>query len=91
MANLTCPSCGRWLAETDDVGWRVRRKNEDVDIEPCFLTSGDVWSNLDVVEKRAEEWRDRGVYDPMPPPPDPANSAVVLRCVCGESTRFDRP
>ncbi len=91
MAQLTCPACGEWLAEVDDVSWRVRDKNADVAIEESFMTSDDVWSDLAVVEKRADEWRDRGVYDPLPPPPDPVNSAVTLRCKCEVSTRFDRP
>lgn len=91
MAKLTCPSCGVWLAAVDDASWRVRDKREGVVVEKSLVTSGDLWSDLEVVEKRADEWRDRGVYDPMPPPPDPVNSSLTLRCGCGEVTRFDRP
>jgi hypothetical protein len=91
MAQLSCPACTEWLANVDDVSWRVRDKSVDVVVEVDLVTSSDLWAELDVVEKRADEWRDRGVYDPMPPPADPVNSAVTLRCRCGESTRFDRP
>ena len=91
MAELICPVCDEWLATVDDMSWRVRAKNDRVIVEDSLMTSRDLWSNLEVVEKRADEWRDRGVYDPMPPPPDPVNSAITLRCACGDVTRFERP
>ena len=91
MASLICPDCSVWVADVDDTSWRVTKKAEGVILEPSLTTSADLWSNLEVVEKRADEWRDRGVYDPMPPPPDPANSSVMLQCRCGERTRFEKP
>jgi hypothetical protein len=91
MAQLTCSGCGQWLATVDDVSWRVQDKGDDVVVRVDPVTSGDLWAEIDVLEKRAEEWRDSGVYDPLPPPPDPVNSSVTLRCSCGTSTRFDRP
>lgn len=91
MAQLTCPECSQWLATVDDRSWRVRDKGFDVVVEVDPVTSVDLWAEIEVLEKRADEWRDRGVYDPMPPPPDPANSSVTLRCGCGTSARFDRP
>ena len=91
MAELSCLVCDEWLATVDDVTWRVRNKSQRVAVEGSLVTSRDYWSNLEVVEKRVEEWRERGVYDPMPPPPDPANSAVTLRCGCGEVNRFEHP
>lgn len=91
MANLNCPHCGEWIAVVDDVAWRVQDKARGVVIEETSLTSNDLWSQIDVLERRADEWLDRGVYDPLPPPPDPVNSAVTLRCACGEAMRFERP
>lgn len=91
MAELNCLGCDEWLATVDDVTWRVCNKSRRVAVEGSLVTSRDYWSNLEVVEKRAEEWRERGVYDPMPPPPDPANASVTLRCGCGTVNRFEHP
>lgn len=93
MARLTCAACGSWLATVDDTSWRLTAKRPDVDVVPVSLDeaeSTDVWSDLDVVEARALEWRDKGVYDPLPPPPDPPNNSVTLVCGCGERRRFVR-
>lgn len=91
MANLNCSKCGEWLAEIDDTSWRLRRKSPSAGVSESLVTSSDLWSELEVVERRADEWRVRGVYDPMPPPPEPGNTAVTMTCGCGESTRFERP
>jgi hypothetical protein len=96
MARLTCPSCEAWLVDVSDHGWRVTAKaDEAVVLDPCAdfddLGSSDLWADLDLVNARSEEWRDRGVYDPLPPPPDPPNSSVLVRCRCGVEALFARP
>ena len=90
MARLTCPDCLRWLADVSDETWRVVARGEcEIQMEPS--SSSDLWSDFDLVEKRAEEWRPRGVFEPMPPPPDPPLESLTLTCGCGRRTRFDRP
>lgn len=96
MARLNCPSCGRWVVDVNDHSWRVTARADEARIlDPCerpgLVASDHLWADLDLVSARSEEWRDRGVYDPLPPPPDPPNSAVVMRCPCGVETAFDRP
>ncbi len=91
MAQLICSACGVWNATVDDVTWRITDKNADIGVVESLATSDDVWSEFELVEKRREEWRDRGVYDPMPPPADPVASSITLRCGCAKVTRFDRP
>ncbi|MDA0370234.1 MAG: hypothetical protein O3C62_10665 [Actinomycetota bacterium] len=95
MASLNCPVCDRWSVDVNDHTWRVTARAADACIvDPCerpdLVPSERLWADLDLVSARSEEWRDRGVYDPMPPPPDPPNSAVVVRCSCGVETVFDR-
>lgn len=93
MARLTCSSCGSWLATVDDVSWRLTAKRADVEVAEVSVAeadSADVWSDLEVVEARALEWRDKGVYDPLPPPPDPPNNSLTLVCGCGVRSRFER-
>lgn len=90
MARLTCPECHAWLADVSDDSWRVTNKGSCI-IEDAVSTSADLWADLDLVDKRADEWRIRGVYEPLPPPPDPPLIAVVLVCECGCRTRFERP
>ena len=90
MARLNCPGCGSWLADVVEPTWMIVAKGECA-VEVDVTTSADVWADFDLVEKRAEEWRDRGVYDPTPPPPDPPLAAVTLLCDCGRRARFDRP
>ena len=96
MARLTCPSCAAWLATVTDHGWRVTDKAADVVVlDPCVdasgVSSGDLWADLELATARSEEWRDRGVYDPLPPPPDPPNVSLLLRCGCGAEALFARP
>jgi len=96
MARLTCGACDRFVAEVTDDGWRITHKAEGVEVVDVSETtaeadSASIWSDFDVVEARAEEWRDKGVYDPLPPPPDPPNSALALTCPCGRTTRHIRP
>ena len=96
MARLTCPSCSAWVVDVSDHGWRVTGKADDaVVLDPCAaagdVVSADLWADLDLVNARSEEWRDRGVYDPLPPPPDPPNSSLLVRCRCGEEAFFARP
>jgi hypothetical protein len=96
MASLSCPACSRWSVDVNDHTWRVTARATDVAIvDPCerpdLVASDHLWADLDLATARSEEWRDRGVYDPMPPPPDPPNSAVVVRCTCGTETVFERP
>ena len=96
MAQLNCPSCGRWSVDVDDRTWRVTARPHDVDIvDPCerpdLVPSDHLWADLDLAAARSEEWRERGVYDPMPPPHDPPNSVVVVNCPCGVESVFERP
>jgi hypothetical protein len=96
MARLTCPSCEAWLVDVSDHGWRVTAKADDaLVLDPCVDSpvpvSADLWADLAVVNARSEEWRDRGVYDPLPPPPDPPNSSLLVRCRCGVEALFARP
>ena len=96
MARLTCPSCAAWLADVTDHGWRVAAKADDVVVlDPCVDASGvsssELWADLELAVARSDEWRDRGVYDPLPPPPDPPNASLMLRCGCGSETLFTRP
>jgi hypothetical protein len=84
------------VVDVSDHGWRVTAKaDEAVVLDPCAdfddLGSSDLWADLDLVNARSEEWRDRGVYDPLPPPPDPPNSSVLVRCRCGVEALFARP
>lgn len=90
MARLTCPACRAWLADVSDISWRVVDKGRCT-IEDAMSSSADLWADLDLVEKRADEWRLRGVYEPLPPPPDPPLTAVALVCECGRRSRFVRP
>ena len=96
MARLICPSCAAWLVDASDHGWRVTAKAADATVlDPCVDASGadsrDLWADLEVASARSDEWRDRGVYDPLPPPPDPPNVSLVIRCLCGAETSFFRP
>ena len=96
MARLTCPRCGTWTADVSDSSWRLVAKRTDVRVEDVAdsvvdAASSDMWSDLEVASRRADEWRDKGVYDPLPPPPEPPNSSIVLVCGCGERTRHVRP
>lgn len=96
MARLTCPTCALWVADVSDHGWRVTAKADDaVLLDPCTeasrVESDDLWADLELATARSDEWRDRGVYDPLPPPPDPPNTAVLVRCRCGVETVFARP
>lgn len=96
MARLTCSSCAAWLVDVSDHGWRVTAKADEVVVlDPVSdapeVSSGDLWADLDLAEARSDEWRDRGVYDPLPPPPDPPNSVVMVRCRCGTEESFARP
>jgi len=96
MARLTCPHCGTWTADVSDSSWRLVAKRADVRVEDVAdsvvdAASSDVWSDLEVANRRADEWRDKGVYDPLPPPPEPPNSSIVIVCGCGERTRHARP
>ncbi|MGA0879412.1 MAG: hypothetical protein ACO3SP_09870 [Ilumatobacteraceae bacterium] len=90
MARLTCPECGSWLVEIAEATWLILDKGACA-VESDLSTSEEVWADFDLVEKRADEWRERGVYDPLPPPPDPPRPSVTLICDCGRRTRFDRP
>jgi hypothetical protein len=96
MAILICSACGGSYAEVDDVSWRLVSKAEGVEVlgfddAPSSAESADLWADLEVVEARADEWRDKGVYDPLPPRPEPPNSALTLRCACGTVTRHRGP
>jgi hypothetical protein len=96
MARLTCSDCGTWIADVSDLSWRLVAKRTDVAVEDVSdalvdAESADVWSDLVLANRRADEWRDKGVYDPLPPPPEPPNSSIVLVCGCGRRTRFERP
>ncbi|MEY4360760.1 MAG: hypothetical protein RL391_66 [Actinomycetota bacterium] len=96
MARLNCSACGDVNAEVNDESWRLVRKADDVDVlgfddGVSSADSADIWADLEVVEARAFEWRDKGVYDPLPPRPEPPNSMVALRCRCGAITRHRRP
>ena len=96
MARLNCPACGRLLVEVNDSTWRVTRKSEGVKIadpteKGLEIESDLIWSDFDVVQARADEWRDKGVYDPLPPPPDPPNQALLLECPCGRISQHCLP
>ena len=90
MARLTCPKCQTWLADVSNDSWRVVEKGGCI-IESVMSSSAELWADLDLVEKRADEWRIRGVYEPLPPPPDPPLVALTVTCDCGHQTRFRRP
>ena len=95
MARLTCPRCAAWLVDVSEDAWRVTARNQSCEVlDPCLdspaVESDDLWADLELVNARTDEWRDRGVYDPLPPPPDPPNSAVLVRCACGIETLFPR-
>ena len=96
MARLTCTSCSAWLVDVSDMGWRVTAKADDSSLlDPCVdgrgVESEDLWADLDLATARSDEWRDKGVYDPLPPPPEPPNTSVLVRCRCGAENRFVRP
>ncbi len=90
MARLTCPVCRAWLADVSDESWRVLGKGICT-IESVVSRSIDLWADLDLVDKRADEWRVRGTYEPLPPPPDPPLTALALVCECGQRSLFERP
>jgi hypothetical protein len=90
MARLNCPVCRAWLADVSDESWRIVEKGQCT-VESAVSSSADLWADLDLVEKRADEWRIRGVYEPLPPPPDPPLATLVLTCDCGHRSQFERP
>ncbi len=84
-----------WLADASDDAWRITAKADEATIlDPCVdgtgAVSSDLWADLDLTEARSQEWRDRGVYDPLPPPPDPPNTSLLVRCRCGAESSFAR-